>query len=351
MAGVEDVFAGRFEQALQEFGRIVALDPESPAGHFYLGAAYWWMYLIDPEDEAIGRRVKANLDVAIEKGKKRLERDPDDPEALFYLGGAYGFRARYGIVRTQWWGAAWDGKRSKKLLEEVARLEPEWVDTYLGLGMYNYYVDVLPKYFQILRVVAFIPPGDRETGLQQIRLAMREGVYTRSEAQFFLLDIMKDHEKDYATALRLTRDLTRRYPENPFFPLLEALVYVNHVGRFREAIVTLEALLRQLERSSFRFADNVAVRARYLLAKTHFFRGDNETALAQFRSLLDSDPEGPEWVIVWTHLRLGQLCDLGGRREEALEEYRRVLGMKRFGETHSAARKWVKDPFQGWSGC
>jgi len=346
--GIEEVFAGRFPRALEICDQIVAMDPDSPVGHFYRGATYWWMYLIDPEDEEVGRHVEENLRLAIERGNARLKTDPDDVEALFYLGGAYGFRARYRILETRWWGAAWDGKKAKELLEKVSALRPDWIDANLGLGMYNYYVDVLPKYFQILRVVAFIPAGDRDKGLRQLRLAMREGTYTRSEAQFFLLDIMKDHEKDYVTALQLTRDLARRYPENPFFPLMKVLIFVNHLGRWREAIAALEDLLARLDGSSFLFADDVRVRARYYLAKAHFFRGDNARALAEFESLVADDPDGPEWVVAWTHLRMGQIHDMEGRREAARTHYRRVLKMKAYGKTHGAAKRWMREPFEGW---
>jgi len=348
LSGIEDVFSGRFPQALETCDRIVAIDPESPVGHFYRGATYWWMFLVELEDDEIGHSAEANLDLAIEKGRARLDRDPEDLEALFYTGGAYGFRARYRILKRQWWGAAWDGKRGRDLLEKVAALDPEWVDTDLGLGMYNYYVDVLPAYFKVLAVVAFIPAGDRERGLEQLGRAMREGVYARSEARFFLFDIMKDHEKDYVTALHHARELARAYPENPFFPLLQAIVYTNHLGRWRESIATLESLLEQLETSAFMFAEGVAVRARYFLAKTYFFRGDNDRARVEFERILASDPDGPTWVLVWTHLRLGQIHDLAGRRPEAVREYRKVLEMEKSGETHRAARQWIREPFQGW---
>jgi tetratricopeptide (TPR) repeat protein len=97
------------------------------------------------------------------------------------------------------------------------------------------------------------------------------------------------------------------------------------------------------------FADDVAVRARYFLAKTYFFRGDNPSALAAFEALLADNPSGPQWVIAWTHLRLGQIYDMEGRRQEAVAEYRRTLDMKKFGETHNAAKRWLKEPFEGWS--
>jgi tetratricopeptide (TPR) repeat protein len=346
--GIEEVFGGRFSRALDICDRMIELDPQSPVGHFYRGATYWWMFLIDPENEDVGREVEKNLERAIDLGKKRLDVDADDAEAVFYLGGAYGFRARYRILKTEWWGATWDGKRAKEMLDRMAVLEPDWIDTNLGLGMYNYYVDVLPAYFQVLRFVAFIPAGDRKEGLRQLRLAMDEGLYTRPEAEFFLLDIMKDHEKDYRTALELARDLRQRYPENPFFPLMEALIYVNHLGRWRDAIELLDNLLDGLDKSPFLFADNVRVRAQYYLGKTYFFRGDYERARVVFETLLAGNPPGPEWVIAWTHLRIGQIHDLAGRRAAAEAEYRKVLDMKTDGTLRDAAKRWLREPFEGW---
>ena len=58
-------------------------------------------------------------------------------------------------------------------------------DAYLGLGIYNYLADVLPKFVKVLSFILGIN-GDKELGLKQIRLAHEKGVFTKTEALFFL---------------------------------------------------------------------------------------------------------------------------------------------------------------------
>ena len=64
------------------------------------------------------------------------------------------------------WGAARDAARSKSYAEEYVKAHPEHGDAYLPLGLYNYYVGIAPTFVKVLRVLLFLPGGNRATGLR-----------------------------------------------------------------------------------------------------------------------------------------------------------------------------------------
>src|SRR5437899_2498476 len=96
-------------------------------------------------------------------------------------------------------------------------------DAYLGLGVYNYLMGTLPFAEKIFQYVVALPPGSRESGLEQLRRAAKEGELTCGEAKFYLgKDLSRTSEGAYAKSLGLFEELARDYPNNPLWPLVAA---------------------------------------------------------------------------------------------------------------------------------
>jgi aminopeptidase N len=77
-----------------------------------------------------------------------------------------------------------------------------------------------------------------------------------------------------------------------------------------------------------------------------FFKLRNYTAsMEEFRRALDGDMD-PKWVEVWSHLKLGEVFDVSGQRDRALNEYQRALQTN--DNTQGAldeANRYVKKPY------
>jgi aminopeptidase N len=77
-----------------------------------------------------------------------------------------------------------------------------------------------------------------------------------------------------------------------------------------------------------------------------FFKLRNYTAsMEEFRRALDGDMD-PKWVEVWSHLKLGEIFDVTGQRDRALNEYQRALQTN--DNTQGAldeANRYVKKPY------
>ena len=64
--------------------------------------------------------------------------------------------------------------------------------------------------------------------------------------------------------------------------------------------------------------------AHYRLGELHLKLRNYNAAMEEFRRGLDGDLD-PKWIEVWSHLKLGQIFDVTGQRDRALNEYQRAL--------------------------
>jgi len=105
---------------------------------------------------------------------------------------------------------------------------------------------------------------------------------------------------------------------------------------YLEAIKQYQAVLEVNKSSSL---------AHYRIGEI-FFKLRNYTAsMEEFRRALDGDMD-PKWVEVWSHLKLGEIFDVTGQRDRALNEYNRALQTN--DNTQGAldeANRYIKKPY------
>ena len=59
---------------------------------------------------------------------------------------------------------------------------------------------------------------------------------------------------------------------------------------------------------------------RFRIGEIYFHRGNFQSAALSFRDALNGDMR-PAWVEVWSHLYIGEVFDMTGQRDRALNEY------------------------------
>jgi len=316
--GLEHLYHARTGEAAAAFERIRARHPDSPAADFLLGGISWHELTTgaqgfsgDGPEEAT---FFARMDAAIAAGERAVAAEPGDVSARFFLGGAYGYEARYLALQERWWDAYRTGRKGLKHLERVARDAPGIDDTYLGLGIYHYYADVIPGVLKLFAGLVGLG-GDRERGLEEIRRALRGGVLVRSEAAFFLAEIETTFEEDHWTALGYARALRDGYPENELFTWLHARVLdeLYLTDRAGAEWRTLRAAPRTGRVRGF---------LDYRLARTRLGGGDFAGGARELEDLLARGRLGSRRITMWGRLRFGLALDYLGRHEEAMTQYR-----------------------------
>ena len=245
--GVDLIYNLRFEEADRYFDELVASYPDNPLGYFFRAMVAWWRVLIDLDDTSHDEAFYRRIDECIEICDARLGIDPDDFDAILFKGGAIGFRGRLRGDRRQMLRAAQDGLRSLPLLERSRKMEPTNKDILFGQGIYNYFRDVIPQKYPIVRAVTWmLKDGDRETGLRQLREVAAEGRYAKAEAKYFLAQIYRLFEEDEAAALPYLEELRSRYPPNSIFHRYTARTYAS-LNRWDRALPLYREVVERSE--------------------------------------------------------------------------------------------------------
>src|SRR4029077_10633521 len=121
-------------------------------------------------------------------------------EMELYAGLGYASRARLLALRFEKMPVARAGVEARKHLLRCLQLDPSMADAYLGLGLYNYYVDTLSAMAKVLRFFMGIPGGDRREGLRQLEIASTMGEKTQAEAPLNMAKSLRNYDRNYAGA-------------------------------------------------------------------------------------------------------------------------------------------------------
>ncbi|HWX24320.1 MAG TPA: tetratricopeptide repeat protein, partial [Vicinamibacteria bacterium] len=244
----------------------------------------------------------------------------EDARALLSRGGVHGLKSRLALFRGQHHDAAREAVLMREALLRAKEVDPSSKDVLFGLGLYDYFVDVLPRLAKVIRFFTGMPGGNRVRGLAWIEDARRGALFHRSEAlaQLFVIDAF--YEKRLDPALAEVRELRGRYPGSPLWGLRLAALECHGLGLYRESTVASQQIVAAAERGEPNYAPIVATMAQV-------YWGDallEDLRFAEARSVLlrvkRGDPQA-SWIGPRAQFLLGRSLELEGDREGAVVHY------------------------------
>ena len=374
-AGFEALYNLDYDTAVQKFKEIQTLFPDHPAGPQFLAAALWSKVLNqsrrlqsslynsesfytqkeDKPDTQMVEQFRALTRSAAQLAKARLRRNPKDVEALYFLGATEGLKAAFAMtVQRSFMSALSDGSSSVDRHREVIKLDPNFHDAELTIGLYDYVVGNLPAPVKLLASIVGTR-GSKKRGLLTLQRVATEGHWAQDDAKALLIVLYK-HEKRYEDALSVARDLGAKYPRNYLFKLEAADALVSIADKQREAGQTAES--EKTEREVLQIFDSLihdratrdtASRAQDLI---HFRYGEalleaNQLDTAAQEFLSAATVAGAESnLATMAHLRAARAFDLAGKRNDALAQYRIVLSRPDIMDSHDEAKQGLKEPYR-----
>jgi tetratricopeptide (TPR) repeat protein len=243
--GIHLVFNGHFRECMEIFNGLLPKYTDHPAPYFLKAAAYQvWMgnYRLN----LFQTELEKNIEAAIDKGKKLLERGPD-PWVNFYVGAAYGYQAFNDFRKQQWITAYFDSKKGLNHLEETFILNPKIYDVYLAFGSYHYWRTAKSDF---IRIVAFWIPDQRELGLRQLQFSIDHGRYCPNEASYGLINALFDYG-EYEKAYEVLNRTIAKKAELGFSDLYLKGRLLLKFKKWQEAESDFLELLRRLESSEY----------------------------------------------------------------------------------------------------
>ena len=349
LRGIDKLYNYEFDRADSDFTEVIRLRPDHPAGYFFRAMVQWERIISNFDDESQDDKLYKMLDGVIEMCEKRLDEHPNDVTAMFFNGGAVGFRGRLRANRGKWLGAANDGMVALPLVRKAYELEPNNYDVLLGIGIYNYYASVVPEKYPIVKpAMIFFPSGDRKKGLEQLRQASQNAKYAKVEAMYFLMQNYFVYEKDYANALELARKLHAKYPNNSMFHRYvgRCLVSTGYLGEAKDIFVDIE---KRCSKKQLGYDTYDAREACYYLGKFDFMAGRFDAALNylyrndELSRKIDKDE--PSGFMSLGNLLIGMIYDAQGKRQDAIQQYKKVLAMKEYEDSHTESKKYLEKPY------
>jgi hypothetical protein len=251
---IDLMYLGKPEEALALAHKLEAERPEHPLGYLIEADVLWWNIYCkwsqrkyntidawshtrpadadDDADLALSDKVAHLAEAGIAKS--------DTAEMELYAGLGYASRARLLGLRYEKMPVARAGVEARKHLLRCLELDPNMADAYLGLGLYNYYVDTLSALAKILRFFMGIPGGDKREGLRQLEIASTKGQLTQVEARFNMAKSLRNYDRDYARAERAAASLVAEHSGNCIFLLLAGDIE-QKLGHTEEAAARFRA--------------------------------------------------------------------------------------------------------------
>jgi hypothetical protein len=372
--GVEALLNLDYDKARQTFKETAALFPDDPIGPEMLAWTLWLESLNrvrlrqaaiyssqsfaanseDKPDPQVTQEFRDLIRRATQLTRVRLQASPHDPRALYTLGDVESLHAAYEItIEGRFLAGLRDGSSGVDKHREVIKLDPNFHDAELTIGLYDYIVGNLPLAAKMIANATGVH-GSKKRGLQTLERVASSGQWERDNARLLLMVLYK-HEKRLAESLAMSRSLQEKYSRNYLFKLETADTLVAQAALERQS--SHGAAAAGLEKEALDIFGSLvredSANTRRALALIHFrygeallMLGQPDNAARQF--LAATTVAGTAAAVVTrSHLRAAQALDLAGKRNEAQSEYRIVLSRPNTQDSLEQARRGLKEPYRG----
>lgn len=154
----------------------------------------------------------------LEKGSKKSTNLKDRNEKLFFNLSTEGYLASICADQNNYIAAIGHAKNAYNSIiisRELIQEEKEFLYT---TGLYNYLREAYSEVHPIVKPFLLIfKSGNKELGIRELELGYQRSVFTGIEAGFNLCYLYKKYENKPEKALKISRELHNRYPQNPPF--------------------------------------------------------------------------------------------------------------------------------------
>jgi tetratricopeptide (TPR) repeat protein len=358
-AGFTDIYNFDYAQARQVFASLEREYPQHPAPPLYQACILWLEEMLRRQDLSLNRfvypsyfSVKTKQEIPpqdrdaffrhIQKCEALadaiLKKNSHDKDARYFLGTSYGLRSSFAITIDHSLRSAYsNGTKAYELTRQLTQEDPDYYDAYLTVGIYEYVVGSIPWY---LKWMAFMvgARGDKEKGLEHLRLAAEKGQYVKNEALLVQM-VLNVREQRYAQALQIAQDLSRRFPRNFLFALSEPQIS-RLAGQKDQAVAMLLQVEKRVEAREPNFGQIPLRVFRYDLGRELMDMGRLDLAQERFLKAI-GDPQTPARERALSHLKLGRILEWRGKKNEAVKEYQTVLSLADVENSHNQARQYL----------
>lgn len=360
-SGFEHFYNLDYDHAIQDFERVLEKHPNDPfaVNHvltavlirelYRMGAMNTGEYANDsfigqahrPADPKAKERIKELVQRAEKLEEAQLKANPKDLDALYARGVTRAqFSVYTALVERAWFSALRNAVGARHDHEKVLEAEPGYTDAKLVVGTHNYVMGSLPWGVKVAVSLVGLS-GSKEKGIQYLYEAAGSNGETSVDAKVVLMLFLR-REHRYDDALKITRSLIPRYPQNGLFALEEGnLLRVS--GKKDEAA----GVYRQVWQAG---REGRYPGMHYELAALSLgdlLRGEKDYAeAAGAYELVGTVAQPDRELLQKANLAAGEMYDVLQKRDLAVKKYQAVIATNSATPPAELARKHMKEAYR-----
>jgi tetratricopeptide (TPR) repeat protein len=296
-----------------------------------------------PVPQATRDRIEALTNSAIALCDQQIKANPGDANAYFARGFARGMHAAFiTLVDHSYVSAARQGYAARSDSEQALKIDPDYADAKMAIGIQQFAVASLPRLLRIMVGIAGVS-GNKEKGLDLLREAAAHGVVTPVESRT-ALSLFLRHDGRYSEAIVVQKGLADQYPRDYLFRL-EVANLTKDSGNGPGAIALYREILADARKPGY-FVEPRLHMAYFGLADTQ--RGQNDLTEAVKNYLAAAaQPSCSDWLRRRAQLNAGEMFDLLHKRPEAVQQYELASAGGGDQSQAEAAHRYLKNPYAG----
>jgi len=363
-AAYEKFYNLDYDGALRQFDEVSKAHPQEPMAWDYilmatifkelyhqdlLDTTYYAhdSFLSSKRDVPVPPQVRSTIDGLTSKVvsmcDQRIKQNPQDKNAYFARGYAKGMHAAFiTLADHSFAGAAHQGLQARNDSEQALKIDPQYTDAKMAVGLQQFAVAALPRWMRIMVGIIGVS-GSKEQGLNLLRDAGAHGVVTSVESRT-ALSLFLRHDARYPEALAVQRGLAEQYPHDYLFRL-EVANLMKDGGQGMVAVYEYQAVLADAAKKGF-FIDPRLQMAYFGLADTQ--RGQNMVKEAADNYLQAAQQQNcSDWLRKRAQLNAGEMFDLLHDRGQAVRMYQMAAAGGGDQTQAEAARRYLKNAYVG----
>jgi len=309
-----------------------------------------WKRNVDRKNSSLDDKLNEKVERVSDLCDEILDKNKRDVDELIYKGASLGYRGLTKSLRENWLSAADDGRQALNLLDEALELSPRNKEALLGVGIYNYFADYIPERYTFLQPLMLIfPKGDKIKGVAQIKDAAENSKLAMYEAKYIIAYFNMQYERNFIESEVYCKVLNTEFPTNPVF---EKMLYncYSGSGRYSEALDGwIKVRNKSLNKENGYQYESVLREADYYISLSllKLVRLEElEQYINECEIISDKIDSEDTSFKVYTYLMQGMKNDMLDNRSKAIEYYEKVLNSKEFGNSHTEAKRFIKDSYK-----
>lgn len=216
----------------------------------------------------------------------------------------------------------------------------KYPEFFFTTGLYNYYVVQYPEDHSIIKpFMFFFSSGNKAVGLEQMEISIEKGIFTRTEALYWLMHIYLKHEVKPQKAATFGELLVKKYPNNILYVMrhTESLLAT---GKYEAAQPFIKQLLANkhsvFQSAAFVFQGIIQEKQlkNYTQARAFYHRA---------LDLATTDKRYTSEYFAMAYTGLARISDREGNKEAAKNYYKKALELAEYQATVKEAKNYLKN--------